>query len=257
MKKALLSALLTVAMGAAHAASCIQNGATVTLNGVRAYETYKVENYTHAEDILTLSEPICVASLGGEQPEQTISKIDLSGLHPRATGMIQVTGAVSLVPTGRDYAVPMSMQVRESHRINDRGENIDIPAAPKLSGTEYVANLRVTYGKRLHFGSAEAERIVRSFNIDCRSNGRYVPLINLLYARLAPMTTKTLWLESYAQARGGEVRIVDILRGPAAHDTSERVSFEINKWGDLHPVGFTAEAVLNTCFGSYGPIWRQ
>lgn len=125
------------------------------------------------------------------------------------------------------------------------------------TNAQYIAKLRSTYGGRLHFESAEAERIVRSFNIDCRArDGRYLPLINVLYVRLSQSSSKTIWLETDVQERGGEVRIVDTVRGPKARPVSE-VSFEINKWGELRPIGITAEAVLNSCYGSYGPIWQQ
>lgn len=134
--------------------------------------------------------------------------------------------------------------------------NATKPAADQNS--EYVAKLESTFGKRLHFESNEAARIVQNFNIDCRAqDGRTLPLRNLLYARLASMDSKTAWLETFVQERGGEVRIIDSLRGPKIAPAPDTLAFEINKWGDLRPIGFRAEAVLNACFGSSGPIWRQ
>lgn len=123
---------------------------------------------------------------------------------------------------------------------------------------KHVAKLEAAYRNRLHFESDEAARIVQTFNIDCRApDGRSLPLRNLLYARLASMDSKAAWLEIFAQERGSEVRIIDSLRGPKIPADTNTVAFKINKWGEVRPVGITVEAVLNSCFGSYEPIWRQ
>lgn len=36
----------------------------------------------------------------------------------------------------------------------------------------------------------------------------------------------------------------------------DRVVFEINQWGELRSTNGKAEAVMNACFGSFGPIWK-
>ena len=122
----------------------------------------------------------------------------------------------------------------------------------------YIAKLKRDYRNRIHFESAKAERIVRDFNIDCNApqrNGHYLPLINLLYARLATTDREDMWMETTVQERDGEVRIIDTLRNRDKIIHSN-VVFEINKWGDLHPMGsIRAEAVRNACFDSHGPIW--
>lgn len=126
------------------------------------------------------------------------------------------------------------------------------------SNLMYITKLEKDYRKRVHFESKEAERIVRDFNIDCNApqkNGHHLPLINLLYARLATADREDMWVETTVQERGGEVRIIDSLRTPEKVIHANAV-FQINKWGELHPMGsIRAEAVRNACFDSHGPIW--
>lgn len=126
------------------------------------------------------------------------------------------------------------------------------------SNSMYIAELEKNYRKRLHFDSAKAERIVREFNIDCnapKKNGHYLPLINLLYARLATVDRENMWIETAVQERNGEVWIIDSLQTPEKILHTNAV-LQINKWGELRPMGsIRAEAVRNACFDSYGPIW--
>lgn len=126
------------------------------------------------------------------------------------------------------------------------------------SNLMYIAKLEKDYRKRVHFESAKAERIVRNFNIDCnapQNNGHYLPLINLLYARLATADRDDMWVETVVQERGGEVRIIDSLQ-TAKETLNSNSVFYIDKWSELHPMGsIRAEAVRNACFDSHGPIW--
>ena len=126
------------------------------------------------------------------------------------------------------------------------------------SNLMYIAKLEKDYRKRVRFDSIKAEQIVRDFNIDCNApqkNGHHLPLINLLYARLATADKEDMWIETTIQERDGEVRIIDSLRTPEKI-LNRNVVFEINKWGELRPMGsIRAEAVRNACFHSYGPIW--
>lgn len=126
------------------------------------------------------------------------------------------------------------------------------------SNLMYIAKLEKDYRKRIHFDSEKAERIVRDFNIDCNApqkNGHHLPLINLLYARLATADKGDMWVETTIQERVGEIRIVDSLRTPKEVLHTNAV-FYINKWGELHPMGgIRVEAIRNACFDSHGPIW--
>jgi len=33
------------------------------------------------------------------------------------------------------------------------------------------------------------------------------------------------------------------------------LDWTINEWGELRAVGISNDAVLNSCFGSHGPVW--
>ncbi len=126
------------------------------------------------------------------------------------------------------------------------------------SNARYIAKLEKDYKTRLHFDSAKAEYIVRAFNIDCnapKENGHHLPLINLLYARLATSDREDMWTETTVQERDGEVRVIDSLRTPNKITHTSTV-FHLNKWGELQPMGgIRTEAVRNACFDSHGPIW--
>lgn len=126
------------------------------------------------------------------------------------------------------------------------------------SNLMYISKLENDYRKRIRFQSAKAERVVRDFNIDCnapKKNGHYLPLINLLYARLATADKENAWIETTVQELDGEVRITDSLHTPTRVLDTTAV-FQINKWGELQLLGsLRAEAVRNACFDSHGPIW--
>ena len=126
------------------------------------------------------------------------------------------------------------------------------------SNAMYIAKLKKDYKTRLHFDSAKAEYIVRNFNIDCnapKKNGHHLPLINLLYARLATSDREDMWIETTVQERDGEVRVIDSLQTPNKIIHTNAV-FQLNKWGELQTMGsIRTEAVRNACFDSHGPIW--
>lgn len=131
------------------------------------------------------------------------------------------------------------------------------PTQVATRNDKYVASLRAQYGSRIHFTSAAAERIVRTYNIDCESQDRRsLPLMNVLYLQLSLSSNKDFWVEKYVEEQGGEIRITDVIRGNPPRRLPPELSFEINKWGELHPVSITTDAIRNSCFGSYGPIWK-
>lgn len=123
------------------------------------------------------------------------------------------------------------------------------------SNSMYISGLKKDYGKKIHFESTNVEKIIRDFNIDCKSNGRYLPLINIFLARLPGANENGISTDIFILEKNGEIRAVDSIR-TSNGKTIEIVAFQINKWGELHPMGgVTTSAVLNACFGSYGPIW--
>lgn len=125
------------------------------------------------------------------------------------------------------------------------------------SNLMYISELEKEYGGMINFESRDAEEIVRSFDIKCNSkmDDRYLPLFNIILARLSRQNENEIETSAFILERGGEVRIVDL------HELSngqafETVVFQINKWGELIPMGsITSSAVLNACFSSFGPIW--
>lgn len=126
------------------------------------------------------------------------------------------------------------------------------------SNLMYISKLEKDYKSRIHFESPKSEKIIRDFNIECstpQKNGLYLPLVNILYARLATADNEKAWVETVVQERDGEVRIMDSLHTPKGIIHTGAV-FEINKWGELRPMGsITTDAIRNACFGSHGPIW--
>lgn len=131
-------------------------------------------------------------------------------------------------------------------------------AANPISNDEYVAALRKRYGSRIIYNNPTAFSSVSTFHIDCRAqDGRYLPLENLLLARIGSMDKESVWLESIVDSRGDEVRIYDYLKQKDGSVTEPKMTIEINSWGDLRTHGIRTEAVLNACYGSYGPIWGR
>lgn len=127
------------------------------------------------------------------------------------------------------------------------------------SNSMYIKGLEKDYGKRVHFESAKASQIVRNYNIDCKRNdGRFVPLIAVLYSRSSQLDDKDLWLETVVQEQGGEIRAIDILKGPkAARGIEPSIALKIDKWGELYGVSIKSEAILSACSGLHGPIWLK
>lgn len=121
----------------------------------------------------------------------------------------------------------------------------------------YIKSLREKFGSRIEYKSAEAAAIVNGFNINCKSkDGRYLPLRNVLLAKLREASTKDVWMQTIIEGRAGEVRIYDYLRNKTGKLTSPELIFQISSRGELKPVQIRAEALMNACFGSYGPIWE-
>ena len=125
------------------------------------------------------------------------------------------------------------------------------------SNLKYISKLKKDYGNKIHFKSKNAEKIIRGFNISCKSGDRYLPFVNVLLARLASVNDNNneMPMDTFVVERGGEVRVIDSYKTPS-QEAIESASFQINKWGELTPVGsITTTAVLNACFSSFGPIW--
>ena len=120
----------------------------------------------------------------------------------------------------------------------------------------YMTGLKKKYVNNISFSSAQAFDIVEDFEIECRSNdGRYLPLINVLYSQIESLTSGSNTVKMNVVNHGEEVRIYETLVGKDGPNSKPVLDFEINEWHELHAVGFWMEAVLNSCYGTYGHIW--
>lgn len=121
---------------------------------------------------------------------------------------------------------------------------------------DYVFNLKKKYASRLRYETAYARTVVQGFDLDCRTrDGRYLPLENVLLARIASMDKGQFKFTIRASSRGEDVRIYDDMTDASGGIVNTMVAFEINKWGEIRSPSIRMEAVLNSCLGSYGPIW--
>lgn len=120
----------------------------------------------------------------------------------------------------------------------------------------YIQRLRERYGQRIEYENQAARDAVVDFDINCHSrDGRFLPLINIFLAKLAAVDNKRSHLTILVESRGGATRVRDRLMNDG-RIVDDRVVFEINQWGELRSTNGKAEAVMNACFGSFGPIWK-
>ncbi len=120
---------------------------------------------------------------------------------------------------------------------------------------QFIKNLRVRYSKNLTSESPHALEIVSSFIISCRApDHRVLPLLNVLFAQIANAGSG-FEFKLQIRSRGNAVRIYSDLsyKGKRLRETA--LAWEISEWNELRPVGITTEAVLNSCYGTQGPIW--
>ena len=120
----------------------------------------------------------------------------------------------------------------------------------------HAKSLHMKYAGRLTFKTAEAQQIVEGFNIDCRAaDRRYLPLINVIYAKLAELDGDHAHLETVADSRDGEVRVIDRLISSDGAVMNEVIAYQIDKWNELYPRASRPEALRNACFSGWGEIW--
>ena len=120
----------------------------------------------------------------------------------------------------------------------------------------YIQQMREKYGDRLRYASAYGKDRVAEFNIDCHApDGRYLPLENLLLARLSSMEQKSAWSISRVENRGEDVKIYDETIKTDGRSQGSTLVFELNSSGELKPVSMRASEVLSLCQGGMGQIW--
>ena len=126
----------------------------------------------------------------------------------------------------------------------------------------YVAGFESRVGHRLHFQSDKAEQIVREYRVECglRHPGRYVPLINLLYASLSSYDHphKKQWLEIQVQDDRGGVLLHHELHGENVTEEEQQEMPNIRIQSDGRITSALNPSVLsNACRNAFGPIWRE
>ncbi|NUT77632.1 hypothetical protein HNO86_21540 [Pseudomonas sp. C1C7] len=124
-------------------------------------------------------------------------------------------------------------------------------------GLTYVQRLQRDYGARLHFATAQAERTVRTINIDCRAmDGRYLPLHNALLARLENANEPNAWIETRVASAGKGLKVYDSVHMRDGKVRKPQLIFEVNEWGAVTQHGVRSDVLENACYGTHGPIWQ-
>lgn len=127
-------------------------------------------------------------------------------------------------------------------------------AAPDLN---YVQRLQRDFGARLHFASPLAEAMVKRIDIDCRApDGRHLPLYNALLARLQEADESEAWMETRVSASGNNLSVYDSVHLKSGKTLAPRLTVEISEQGGVKMHDVRRKALVDACFGAYGPIWR-
>lgn len=133
---------------------------------------------------------------------------------------------------------------------------VDTEAKDDSQGS-YVKKLQHEFGSRLYFSSTEAEALVKKINIDCQApDGRYLPLYNMLLARLDEASTPDAWMETSVVNSDKKLRVFDSVRLKSGKELTPQLTLEINQYGGYEAHGIRPQALSNACFGAYGPIWK-
>ncbi|KWV73392.1 hypothetical protein [Pseudomonas fluorescens] len=140
------------------------------------------------------------------------------------------------------------------HAVEPPESKVPPTSDKKITRANYLLG---KYGDRLHFSSSQARSVVEDFEIDCRvKDGRYLPLLSLLLARVSEMQHEGAWMETIVQQRGDEVRVYDQIKRRDGTTFEPILALELNRWGELIPISIRSEAILNACFdGPYGRLW--
>jgi TPR repeat protein len=164
---------------------------------------------------------------------------------------------VDLAEARRWYQVASATDPQSKAAVEEISAKLATWPRSETDTGKFVQSLRTKYSGRIHFETAQARRVVENFAVDCQSSdGRVLPLMNIMLAKLASMDRSDMYLTSRVDSRGEDVRIYDeiVQHGRVLNSI---VMFEINKWGELRSPEIRMAALRNACFGSYGPIWKS
>lgn len=125
-------------------------------------------------------------------------------------------------------------------------------------GETYVMALRKRYGDRIRYADRAARSAVDGFKVDCQTgDGRYLPLANVLLAKLLQADSPTAWLTLEVVSAAGAVEVREKLVGPTGPVMAPRTALTIHQNGKLQMHGVRAEAVLNACFSELAVAPKQ
>ena len=173
----------------------------------------------------------------------SLQKIQEADPHPNARRAASLAIQSKLIKDWTDTPANKAMADRKAAIDSDRNR------------IQYIKDLRTKYFRQITSDSPEALRIVSSFIIDCQSpDHRVMPLLHALYVQA-----------SEAAAMGGEYRFRLKNSGKSVRiygevhmngrSSGSSLDWTINEWGELRAAGISNDAVLNSCFGSHGPVW--
>lgn len=146
----------------------------------------------------------------------------------------------------------------EPTRKSTSSQSSPAPYESKNSKTDtpYIRDLKKRYSSRLKYKSEYAKKRVQDFYIACNtSDGRLLPLENVILAKLESGDRENAWLVAYADSRGSTVRIYDNLVDKSGKTIHSSLAFVIDEWDELRVISARVDAIMNTCYGTYGPIW--
>lgn len=121
---------------------------------------------------------------------------------------------------------------------------------------QFIERLHAKYSGNLVADRDEGRRRVANFKINCKTpDGRVLPLAHALYASMAEIDGVGGKLIFNIKSRGQQVRVYAEPYRNGKIFGEPQLYYLLNEWDELRPVGITTEAVINTCFGSHGPLW--
>ena len=165
----------------------------------------------------------------------------------------------ALTKQGAEKKERLVPQRLESRRVEEARRTKQLAsqgaADRERSRLQFISDLQ-KYAARIVAQTPQAFKLVAAYKIDCQaSDRRELPLLNVLYASMRAFERDGVESWYHLQNRGSQVRIFIEARKNGKSLGDPTLAYELNEWGELRPVGITTEAVRNTCFGSYGPIW--
>lgn len=154
--------------------------------------------------------------------------------------------------TQRKQAELQALQMQKT-KANDEARAADDSKKARL---QHIAGLQRKYRDNLIFSSAGAKGIVMTYAVACPTKEtRSLPLKNLIFTQMDQVNRMGGTAKFFVENRGNEIRIFQAIYKDGKSMGNPEIAYEINSWGEMRPYALTKMALLNTCYGSAGPIW--